>query len=393
MEFETNKGFDERLKTIFFPKKDKFLGIYIVMKKKFLRPTLQLILFLSLLELGLMLINNIGLVEFERPLYSFENSSKYWIEIDSTFGIWRTPQNTFRHRKTCFDVYYETNSLGARDIERNKKSQGERVVVIGDSFSEGWGVNLDERFSNILERATGLEFLNFGIASTGMTQQYFIYENKAKKFEHNAILWVIFPSNDIVEDDIVLHKLYSSDRYRAYWVGSYPNYHLEHGLDSLSQSAYYKRRRNRVKFILGNFTYTYNALKWIKNNYQYSKAPVNNGTITSGYFKFTNEQWLRIKFNIEKMIEILECKKLYIVTVPSEHDLNIFTNDNFKPILTDSLRNLSKKLNFRYLDLLTQGGDYSDWLSLYYDQNCDNHWNEKGHAKAAKKIKSEFFNY
>ncbi|NVJ46190.1 MAG: SGNH/GDSL hydrolase family protein [Cytophagia bacterium] len=363
------------------------------MKKKFLRLTLQLILFLSLLELGLMLINNIGLVEFERPLYSFENSSKYWIEIDSTFGIWRTPQNTFRHRKTCFDVYYETNSLGARDIERNKKSQGERVVVIGDSFSEGWGVNLDERFSNILERATGLEFLNFGIASTGMTQQYFIYENKAKKFEHNAILWVIFPSNDIVEDDIVLHKLYSSDRYRAYWVGSYPNYHLEHGLDSLSQSAYYKRRRNRVKFILGNFTYTYNALKWIKNNYQYSKAPVNNGTITSGYFKFTNEQWLRIKFNIEKMIEILECKKLYIVTVPSEHDLNIFTNDNFKPILTDSLRNLSKKLNFRYLDLLTQGGDYSDWLSLYYDQNCDNHWNEKGHAKAAKKIKSEFFNY
>ncbi|KYG79449.1 hypothetical protein AWW67_13855 [Roseivirga seohaensis] len=361
------------------------------MKKKLFKIAFQLVLSLVLFELGLMLASHLGFINLERPLYTFENPQRYWVETDSTFGIWRPAKYVFRHKKECFDVSYETNSIGARDTERSRTSQDKRVVVIGDSFTEGWGVSLKDRFTNRLENSTNLQFLNFGIASVGMTQEYLIYKNKTREFEHDAVLWVIFPANDLVEDDIKFHADYSSDRYRAYWAGSYPNYTLTHGLDSLKQSAYQVQEFSKVKMFLRNFTYTYILLKWIKNNYHSVEPAKFDETKEPGYFTFTEDQWFRVRYNLEKMIEFLGDKKLYITTVPSKLAFDAFLKDDKKPLLVDSLKSLGKQLNFEYFDLLTQTKPINNWANLYYSSTCDNHWNSKGHEWAAKEIQSAFF--
>lgn len=353
----------------------------------------QLILTCIFLELGLMLIAKTKVIELEEPIYTFENSRRYWAEIDTTFGIWRPSNYNFRHKKSCFDVTYQTNAIGARDQERDLQANGKkRVVVIGDSFAEGWGVNVEDRFSNILEQQTGKSFMNFAVGSAGMTQEYLIYKHKAMPFEHEAVLWAVFPINDLIDDDVEFHQKYSYDRYRAYWVGDYPEYHLEHGLQSLEQSHYYLEKPERLKVILKNFTYTYNFLRWLKYRKRVADRPVFDASNEPGYFQFNAGQWDRLRYNIEKMKELLGEKKLYLVTLPGEHTFKEYQVENGSLPLVDSLNALSEKLDFEYLDLLTYGGEEakSQSTDYYYDFHCDAHWNEAGHQWAAETIMEAF---
>ncbi len=65
-----------------------------------------------------------------------------------------------------------SNSLGFREREIPAKSQRYRIVVVGDSFTWGQGIERDERFSNRLERMLGpsYEVLNFGIPGDNMPE-------------------------------------------------------------------------------------------------------------------------------------------------------------------------------------------------------------------------------
>ena len=64
-----------------------------------------------------------------------------------------------------------SNSLGFRDREVPPKSAGRyRIVVVGDSFTWGAGLERDERFSNLLEHFLGprYEVFNFGVPGNNM---------------------------------------------------------------------------------------------------------------------------------------------------------------------------------------------------------------------------------
>jgi lysophospholipase L1-like esterase len=66
-----------------------------------------------------------------------------------------------------------SNSLGFRDREIPPKSASRyRIVVVGDSFTWGQGIERGERFSNLLEQFLGLryEVLNFGIPGDNMPE-------------------------------------------------------------------------------------------------------------------------------------------------------------------------------------------------------------------------------
>lgn len=66
-----------------------------------------------------------------------------------------------------------SNSLGFRDREIPPKSAGRyRIVVVGDSFTWGQGIERDERFSNLIEQALGprYEVFNFGIPGDNMPE-------------------------------------------------------------------------------------------------------------------------------------------------------------------------------------------------------------------------------
>jgi hypothetical protein len=82
-----------------------------------------------------------------------------------------------------FDVSYRINGLGLRGAElpKNGKPPDElRVLVAGNSFVEGWGVNEDDEFIRIAERAANaktaggkrVRLVNAGISAYGAAQSY-----------------------------------------------------------------------------------------------------------------------------------------------------------------------------------------------------------------------------
>ena len=62
-----------------------------------------------------------------------------WRGHHPVLGVWHATDLEARHTSRCFDVAYRMNSVGARDGERSHRAAGSRVVVLGDSFTEGWG--------------------------------------------------------------------------------------------------------------------------------------------------------------------------------------------------------------------------------------------------------------
>lgn len=115
-------------------------------------------------------------------------------------GTWNVPGVRVRHPMVGSSPWLiRCNSVGMRDdrdFPTEKPETRRRLLLLGDSFTFGYGVDADERFSSLLEaRDAGLEVLNFGLCSSGMDQQYLVYREIASRFESDAVLWTPFANN------------------------------------------------------------------------------------------------------------------------------------------------------------------------------------------------------
>lgn len=64
-----------------------------------------------------------------------------------------------------YDVSVSINALGLRDWKDLRRSAAGDVFVVGDSFSFGWGVEEEDRYSNLLDEQLGLPVYNIAIPS------------------------------------------------------------------------------------------------------------------------------------------------------------------------------------------------------------------------------------
>ena len=123
------------------------------------------------------------------------------------------------YAKGCFDVEYEFNSYGAKDIQRKKKDKFNRTILIGDSFVEGYGLNNINTISKNLETLSGKEYLNFGTSGHfGTTQYRLLYEHLASDFDHNTVMVFLTVTNDFEDDSFEFGKSYHKNRFRPYLV-------------------------------------------------------------------------------------------------------------------------------------------------------------------------------
>jgi hypothetical protein len=68
-----------------------------------------------------------------------------------------------------FSNTYLINSLGIRDTEDALIRP--EIVILGDSFALGWGVNQEETFAKLLEQKTKLKTLNTSVPSYGTVRE------------------------------------------------------------------------------------------------------------------------------------------------------------------------------------------------------------------------------
>lgn len=129
-----------------------------------------------------------------------------------------------------YDVWGElryrliTDSLGFKDASVRKvplKSDSRRILLIGDSFAEGIGVNFEDSFAGQLyragqERSEKIEFLNAGVASYSPS----IYYKKIKYLLESGLQFdevVLFSDTSDVTDEATSYFCIDDDpKYRAH---------------------------------------------------------------------------------------------------------------------------------------------------------------------------------
>jgi hypothetical protein len=116
---------------------------------------------------------------------------------DPLLGWTHQPLLRGRFNDPRFSVGIAINSHGMRDREYSlKRTKKKRMLVLGDSFGWGYGVELDERFSEILEKKyPDWEIINASVSGYGTDQEYLYLRERGIAFRPDVVL-LLFCSND-----------------------------------------------------------------------------------------------------------------------------------------------------------------------------------------------------
>lgn len=133
---------------------------------------------------------------YRRPEVWQHDADLGWSHLPSSSGRLITPE---------YDVEMRINAEGLRDrpVGRAKPSGVERTLVFGDSFVEGWGVEVEECLSRQLEKllqggreGSRAQVLNFGVAGYGTDQELLFFEESGRHFRPDHVV-IVFYANDL----------------------------------------------------------------------------------------------------------------------------------------------------------------------------------------------------
>ncbi|MEZ5550329.1 MAG: hypothetical protein R3E82_05535 [Pseudomonadales bacterium] len=101
-----------------------------------------------------------------------------------------------------FETAVDVNSLGLRDDEASIDRPG--VVMLGDSFTMGWGVNQSDSFPSIYERVCQTKTLNAGISSYGTVRSLHLL--RRINIEALTTLFIQYSDNDYDENRLYFER-------------------------------------------------------------------------------------------------------------------------------------------------------------------------------------------
>lgn len=348
-----------------------------------------------LLEIVLAIYIRVAAIKIELPTYTFQNTHNFWYDLDENFGTLHLPNDEYRQKKYCFDVVYETNSKGFRDAEREVSSKTHRVIALGDSFTEGVGVAVEYRLTNLLESDTKTPHLNFGLAGNfGPTQYWMLYKTHAINYSHDAVLIGILPSNDFIDDDYEIGRKVGGNRYRPFLKGDFPDYELVYHTQNIEDSRARPRDVHFIKKLLKNFTHSYNMYYYLRTKRTVSAIPKDQlleASKVPDYFNFTTAQFDRLRYTLEKIKALAGDRPVMVYSIPIEKEIRAYREHQKNP-LGMQLKVVCDSLHVEYLDLLPKTDRFTEAEYKALFLSCDGHWSEAGNTFAKKEIES-FFSY
>ena len=364
---------------------------------RFLRYTAFFILLSALFfELGCFVATklNLFLVNDTPTLYKKNNDFPdivYGRTEKEIWGAWHKSNSSYRHSKSCFNVIMEFNEIGARD-EAFSNVNNKSIILLGDSFAEGFGVEKSKSSEYLLEESLKIPILNFGASGNfGPLQEYLIYK-QFKDLPHKGIIIYMLPENDFMENDSKVWKDIDETRYRPYFSkGPDPlvPYYFE---NAVRRDNFLSHKAGKEKQFLKDYFWFSNAFRTvarIQRATTHQKTGKVNNKVTSYFYDAPLYQQKNLIMAYEGIINIAGSRNILIVIIPDQNDIKRFSSegDPFsykKQFWYTSLLSMttSNKQMVSILNLI----DYlpSDTDALFF--RCDGHWSESGNEWAASTI-------
>lgn len=135
-------------------------------------------------------------------------------------------------------IYHiESNSKGLREDEFNKTPPEDtyRILVVGDSFTFGWGLKRSDRYTELLEKRLNKDYsqkyqiVNAGIPGWGLKDYYKFIEHRG--LDYNPDMIVV----GLVGNDFISHKMHTQITKKAE-----KQIEKKHNVNRLSEIKYHE---------------------------------------------------------------------------------------------------------------------------------------------------------
>ena len=324
-----------------------------------------------------------------KPSYHV-NYNMFWTDINPVFGVWHRPNGHFFHKGGCYNVEYFTNSYGARDVERSLHAPVPRTVVLGDSMIEGFALPAEERLTNIMERDTGIEQLNFGTGGDfGPLQYFLLYKTMAAAFDHDLVLVGVLPDNDFHDMSLAWGKEHEPDRYRPYYGDDFSVVYLGHFKPNAGESAW-----DHTEAWMRAYLASYHVGQYIYSRFYWHLRPT-----YSGYNDYTGIDLARLKEALQDIKSVADARgaRMAVFLIPRVNDflrLHQAGTNRLGPVM----ERWGNDVGIPVKDLLPDMEARSNGDFRSYFLSCDGHWSARGSTVAAdilepwlgeKKVKSK----
>lgn len=131
-----------------------------------------------------------------RPRYERTNEFLFY-EYDEYLGWKNKPNATGFFYMPDTRSFVKINSRGLRDIEHDytKPLKIKRIQIYGDSFTWGYGVDAEKRYTDIFNKKIQekypkkFEVMNFGTTGYGTDQEYLLLKNEGLKYKPEVIIF------------------------------------------------------------------------------------------------------------------------------------------------------------------------------------------------------------
>ena len=127
----------------------------------------------------------------------------FFCRFDPELGWAPLPNITALHKKRDLSGLVHQNKYGLRgadDMQLNKTTGKRRVLVLGDSYAWGYGMNQTELFSAPEVHGTNDEILNFGVSGYGTDQEYLFYQREGTNFVVDEVVVAFNPYNNVAHN-------------------------------------------------------------------------------------------------------------------------------------------------------------------------------------------------
>lgn len=154
-----------------------------------------------------------------------------------------------------------------------KKTDKKRILVIGDSVVEGFGVPIEDRFTEKLGNILGSQYevINLGVRGYNLFQEFEYFKMLGAKFSADIVLWgvayndLILDSGEVRNLDVLLKKMENNHFYKEYYRAksqidkimaySYLYSYIRHfgtliSKKDFAETAYYEIKVNETRDLL-----------------------------------------------------------------------------------------------------------------------------------------------